>query len=902
MSSPPTSGTSTKPAHISPQRRRFNLRSFKSLHRKSAPYLPEQAEPYEIAPGTGILNTDATAIVFGYIDREERQKAEQEKRFRKGKRLEPAKRNRGRSRSPVKKAYERFKEVHTDDGTDDFRHRTHRQHVEAGVRALQEKRDDSYKIWKESQDRSKRGRMVSEDDRLQSRGANPRTGIVTPYVISDEGSADRGNGSANLRAQSHQGPTMNQGSWRQDEKGWSLVEDSELVSQLPGQSSKDFGFRNLEKSRIENQANNPLANERIVRYQHSVRKLHQGKDGNRSWLDPNEPPSPPQWTPEGPSSPVFRLQKISRKTVGSGVNYREKSTDTVVVNERLRAASLPQLQKHAKQRQRVRIVTPTHTAPSLTSATKAPHSHIHTSRSFLGHHPGTSPNLHQSQSVASVKENPRAAREGAAQELSSYQTHSATSYQCQFPLQEPENLPDHVHFAVPIEASPRRSGMSPGQHVPTVQYSRQSLHNGQEQAFYHPSNLWQTYHAERAQIGATMNAPITTTTTTTMSPAKPELTHPVSRPRPQRQDSSNPIPYMRLRTGDQLNFYAQNLPRDTANEGAITTTTGRDNLSIMHQRRNQHYQQGPDGSHACQKSSLPNRKATITKPSKDPRGRSPLSTTEATRKLRGETYNGWVVSDAMTVPLYHSIPSNEENRHAPTGIRTGTQKKLSLEADPAFRHQVMRAGCGNTGLGVGHPGQPRSQAGDPFIDAALDTDRGEERRNAVCQNEESGRDGQTTARDCSGKWYKSSLKKCRKTTMEAPHAGDKPVCGIQRNDSLQRRVAEVKSLYGGFEIHFRPCVTIRYVLRAVVIMVHHVLMTFNPSSHALAVLWGSEDPKEGEYWAAWGEVSRAVVYVLSLITILLAVGRMLKIAVRIGNLLLRPARLIWRVVRWSLVS
>ncbi|MCJ1436712.1 hypothetical protein MMC27_006094 [Xylographa pallens] len=859
MSSPPTSGTSTKPAQISPQRRKFNLQSLKSLHRKPAPYLPEQAEPYEVAPGTGILNTDATAIVFGYIDREERQKAEQQKRSRKGKRSEPAKRNRGRSRSPIKQAYERFKEVHTDDGTDDFRNHTHRQHVEAGIRALQEKRDDSYRIWKESQDRSKRGRMVSEDDRLQSRGANPRTGIVTPYVMSDEGSADRGYGSDYLRAQSHQGPTMNQGSWRQDEKGWSLVEDSELLSQLPEQTTKEYGFRNLEKWRIQDHAHNPLANERISRYQHCVKKLHQEKDGNRSWLDPNEPPSPRQWTSEGPSSPVFRLQKIPRKTVGSGVNYREQSTDTVVVNERLRAASLPQLQKYAKQRQRVRIVTPTHTAPSLTSATKTPHSHIHTSRSFLGHHPGTSPNPHQSQLVASVKEGPRAAREEAAQELSSYLTRSATSYQCQTPLQEPENLPGHVHFAVPIEGPPHRLDMSPGQHVPIVQYSRQNLHNGQERAFYHPSNLWQTYHAERAKTGATMNAPITTTTTTTMSPTKPELTHPVSRLRPQRQDSSNPNPHMSLRTGEQLNFYTQNLPRDTANEGAITTTTGRDNPSIMHQRRNQHYQQRSEGSPACQLSSLPNRKATITKPSKDPQGRPPLSTTQATRDHRGETYNGWVVPDVMTMPLYHSTPSNEENHHARTCIRTGTQTKMSLEPDTRLRHQAMRAGSGNTGHGVGPPGQLRIQAEKPFVDAELDMDRGEELRNAVCQDEERRKDGKTTAQDCGGKWYKSSLKKARKTTMEAPHANNKPVYDMQRNDSFKRRVAEVKSLYSGFEIHFRPCITVKYVLRAVIIMVHHVLMTLNPSSHALAVLWGSEDLEEGGYWAALGEVLRAVV-------------------------------------------
>ncbi|MCJ1383974.1 hypothetical protein MMC17_007088 [Xylographa soralifera] len=798
MSSPPTSGTSTKPAQISQQRRKFNLQSFKSLHRKSTPDLPEQTEPYEVAPGTGILNTDATAIVFGYIDREERQKADEKKsekkRFRKAKRLEPAKRCKGRSRSPVK-AYKRFKEVHTDDGTDDFRKRTHRQHVEASVRALQEKRDDSYKIWKESQDRSKRGRMVSEDDRLQSRGANPRTGIVTPYVMSDPESVDSGYGSDYLRSQPHQGPTMNQGSWRQDEKGWSLVEDSELVSQVTEQTTKEHGFRNLDKSKTDNHVHDPLANERIMRYQHSIRRVRQEKDGNRSWPDPNEPPSPRQWTPEGPSSPVSRFQKIPRKRVGSGVNHREQSTDTVVINERLRAASVPQLQRFAKQRQRVRIVTPAHTAPSLTSTTNAPHSHIHTSRSFLGHHPGMSPNPHQLQWVASAKEGPRAAREGAAQELSSYPNHSATSYQCQIPRQEQENLPGRVHFAVPIETPPHRSDLRPVQHVPIAQYSRQSLHNDQERAFRHLSKLWHTYYAERAQAGATMDVPIITTTTTINPPTEPETTYPVSRPKPQRQDGSSLVPQLRFRSGDQLNFYTQNLPRNTANEGVTTTTTGQNIPSIMHQRRNQHYQQESERSSTCQKLSLPDRRALFTEPSKESRGRPPLSTNEATTNHRGETYNGWVVPDAMTVPVYHPTPPNQENHDTLTDIWARTQTTNSTEPDTGLHHQVMRAGSGNTGLGGGPPGHKRNLAGQMLIDGELDMDRDKRLCVPVCENEKTRKD----AHDCRGKWYKPTVKKCQRTANEISCEGSKPLCSLQRDDSLKRRVAEVKSLYSGFD-------------------------------------------------------------------------------------------------------
>ncbi|MCJ1403959.1 hypothetical protein MMC11_007182 [Xylographa trunciseda] len=903
MSSPPTSSTSTKPAQISQQRRKFNLQSLKSLHRKPIPLPIEQTEQYEVAPGTGILNTDATAIVFGYIDREERQKKEEKKKSRKSKHSDLAKRNRGRSRSPVKKAYERFKEVHTDDGTDDFRKSTHRQHVEASVQALQEKRDDSHRIWKESQDRSKRGRMVSEDDRLHSRGANPRTGIVTPYVVSDRGSTDSGYGSDYLRARPHQGPTVNQGSWRQDEKGWSLVEDSELMSQFPIQRTKAHGFRDLDRSKIDNLLQNPEASEPIIQYQHGIRRAHQDKDGNKPWLDPNEPSSPRRWTPEGPSSPVSRLRKIPRKTVGSDMRYREKSTDTVVVNEQVRAASTPQPQQYSAQRQRVRIVTPAATTSGHSSATNTPHSHIHTSRSFLGHPPGLSPNPHQLQWAVCAKGDPGAAQKAAAQMLSSCPNPTVMSHHFQIPPRKQENLPGHVHFAVPIETPPHMPELNPSQHVPILQYSKQSPHYDQNRHYHHPSNVWHTYNAEREQTRTAMDVPITTTTTTTMSSTKPELTYPASRPRPLRQGGSHLIPQMSLRSGEQLNFYTQNLLRGTTNEGATTITTGSETPSIMYRRLNQDYQQKSEGISALRKSSLPSREALFTKSFKKSQGGPPLSIDGANTDYRGETYNGWVVPDAMTVPVHHPITPNQENHNAQTGMWAQTPTTRSTaKSDTDLRHQVVRAGSGNTDPGAGPPGQSRSQAGKTQLDEKLDADRGEGRRITACENEIRGKEGKTTAQDCGGKWYKATVKKRQRNTGDITCESNKLVHDMQRNDSLRRRVAEVKSLCSGFEFRFHPYVALKYVLRALIIMVHHVLMTLHPSSRTLAVLWGSEDPGKGGYWAAWGEVIRAMVYVLLLTGLLLAVGRMLKIVANVGRILLRPVRLIWRVGRWCLVS
>ena len=898
MSSPPTSGTSTKVAQISKQHRRFNLRSFRSSPRKTALPLPEQTEPYEVAPG--ILNTDATAIVFGYIDREKHQKVEQ-KRTKKTKRTESTRRIKARPRSPVKKAYERFKEVHTDDGTDEFRNHTHRKHVEAGVRALQEKRDDSYRIWKKSQDRSKRGRMVSEDDRLQSRGANPRTGIVTPYVVSNGSSVDSGYGSDYLRVRPHQGPTINQGSWRQDEKGWSLVEDSGLVSQVPLQTAQTHALGNVDNSGVDNPAQNPMAGERILRYQHSIRKVHQDKNGNREWLDPNEPPSPGRWTPEGPSSSVSRFRKIPRKVVGSGVGHREQSSDTIVINEQVRAVSVPQLQKHPRQRQRVRIVTPTRNVPNLTSATNLSHSHIHASRSFLGHHPGMSPNSHLSQWAASAGGDPQADQEEAVQMWSSCPDQIVMPHHRQNPLRNQENLPGHVQFVMPVGRPPQLPAPKSPRHAPMC--LKQSPHNSQERTYHNPSNIWYTYNAERAHTRAIAVVPITTTTTTTTSPDKsvpicPALT---LRPRPQRQDGLNPVPQLNI-GGEHLKLYKQNLPRDTKKEHAIATTTRRDNPDIMNQRHDQCYQQRCEEPTEYQKLSLPNRRDIIKEPSTELQDGFPPLTDKTTTNYRGETYNGWVVPDSMTTPVHRPISSDQENHNAQAVMWAQEQTtKPTVELDAKPLHQVTRAGNANTDSGAGPPSQPRSRTGESINDGELDTDRNEELWIAKCKDDKRKHGGMALP-NCGGKWYRPTAKKRQGTVSGIADEGSNLSDDMRRTDSLKRRMAEAKSLYSGFEFRTHPRIAIDYALRTVVIMVHHVLMTLSPSSRALAVLWGYEDPEKGEYWTAWSAVLWALAYVLLLTSLLLIAGRMLKFLLRVGRLLLRPMRMIWMIGRWCLIG
>ena len=72
-------------------------------------------------------------------------------------------------------------------------------------------------------------RMVSQEDRLVQRGANPRTGLVTPFVTADKFKGSPGNGYINIKGHHGMRRHRTNGRWKQDGIGWSLT-DSPLPS------------------------------------------------------------------------------------------------------------------------------------------------------------------------------------------------------------------------------------------------------------------------------------------------------------------------------------------------------------------------------------------------------------------------------------------------------------------------------------------------------------------------------------------------------------------------------------------------------------------------------------------------------------------------------------------------
>ncbi|MCJ1300032.1 hypothetical protein MMC08_002826 [Hypocenomyce scalaris] len=422
--SPADSSTSHKAVTISHDRRKHQrsssfpfIKSLNPFKRKPSPTSPSadkgSTEPYEVAPG--IRSTGATAKVFGYLDIKE------DKHKKRRRSVGADERNRPRDRpdkekqsdcspgcSPAKILFARYKEAHTDDGHDDFRGRTHRRKVEEGDRKRQERRDDARREREESERRGRRGRMltVRKEDELVSRGANPRTGLVTPWEANEESGEGDGGGWLSRGRGYTWGQAKERGSsggkWTQNEHGWSLVQDqasSPVQQREDGKAIRAVSVKEVEDRFVVNMPgvddpDPPSATAEQNRfYQEGVERAYRKAGASHGFVDPETLRTPRRGTPEGPSTPPNRLQKIRRKEVGSPASERNESTDTVIVNNQARASSSQTPRNDTREMPRVRIVPP---SSSASQATKSPDGHhcshspaqAQTQRPFLGPRPG----------------------------------------------------------------------------------------------------------------------------------------------------------------------------------------------------------------------------------------------------------------------------------------------------------------------------------------------------------------------------------------------------------------------------------------------------------------------------------------------------------------------------------
>ena len=374
MSSPPTPNTSVKAAPLStfgPKIRGASSSlpanaTFSPFRKKLPPQPCSLVEPYEVAPG--IWSIDATAKAYGYLDTND-----------KGHRLsvqsaEPDIQAAGRKtkRQPVlidslggcKQAHfvERTKQHNTNKVKDESEAPSQLRQKGRGEEGAERGSN-----WVGVRQRTMR--TVSRDDQLVERGANPRTGLVSPFVVSDNGEDCLGGDYIAVAKVGSTDPRSKKrtcsGMWKQDSLGWSLVE-SPLLSPIAQSMSDKISWKTSTKqfeSRLpvdrpatDNIDRKTITDKQIKQYQKGIARAYKRGGGSIAMLEPDTLPSPGQWTPVGPSTPPAKLRNIQRKEVGNGSFWDRKSGDTVIMSAGIRTSSMSTPRKDIMERHKVSII------------------------------------------------------------------------------------------------------------------------------------------------------------------------------------------------------------------------------------------------------------------------------------------------------------------------------------------------------------------------------------------------------------------------------------------------------------------------------------------------------------------------------------------------------------------
>ena len=430
MSSPPDSSTSNKAGHLhtidqKDQQRSLSFPSaLNPFHRKAPPKsvkTPLPVEPYEVAPG--IWNTDATAQVFGYLDTDAKDKTKGQAPLRK-----PV---------PPKHPGSPGQNV---PGNISFKvSPLNNQHRRVGPNPLPQhegKGQPTLDVRKTQQHTEFQGfqgmRTVSREDRLVQRGANPRTGLVSPFITSDTSDDNVVRDHLSLGKPFLDRPEpkgrSRSGKWRQGRFGWSLVESpllSPIAQSTTGPLSRKVSVKKLEDKLllqmpgVDNPEPNNMTEQQMKKYQKSIAQAVK-KGGNNAMVDPDALPSPRPVTPEGPSTPPNKLHRIRRKMVGSGPGRGEESNETILVNDKaIATSSAPTTRRKDKGTQKVKIVTPVHTAIESSHKSHAQPKMSSANDAFLG--------LRITQRLGQVGETSRSPQFQGMQERQQVQSRSLTN-------------------------------------------------------------------------------------------------------------------------------------------------------------------------------------------------------------------------------------------------------------------------------------------------------------------------------------------------------------------------------------------------------------------------------------------------------------------------------------------
>ncbi|SLM40791.1 Protein of unknown function DUF2418 [Lasallia pustulata] len=819
------------------------------------------AEPYEVAPG--ILSTDATAKVFGYLD------VPEDKHKERGKSAAPDKRNRSRDRvgkekqggcSPARKLYELYKEAHTDDGLDDFRGRTHRRKVEEWDRKRQERRDEAREEREESARRGRRGRMltVSKEDELVSRGANPRTGVVTPWEgseLSGEGGSWLGRGRGDTLAPGTSRESS--GKWTQEENGWSLIPElgSSPARRADGGKSvpiPGLSVKGLEDRFVVNMPGvddpNPtrVTAEQIRFYRDGVDRAYRKAGDSHGLVNPETLPTPRTQTPEGPSTPPTRLQKIPRKEVGSAVREREGSTGTVLVNRQATtgaaiAAISPTFRNDMSETPKVKIVPPSSFASPASKRSDRDHrgqlpKQINTQRPFLGPQQDG-----ENSPIANV-----------------------------IPSHSPPSTPPKPNPLRQAEPNAEEATLAPQQLFRTLSQYLPPL------SFLHPSyfaNLPAPHHDQTPRLpekakkppkgprASTITTPITTTTTTTTTEKK-------QRPRVGRQGGTNSVPRANLRAfkGQRKWWEQQKKQTETKPE---------------EEKNNQHH------------------------PMRRPPAAQEVQAEPNQSWGKGDKYNGWVVADQSADGAEAPIPDEKvagmgRGKRFTIGehVRQNKSKVGCIGTDDPLDDGTMCNGNDGQNLelrmramanererrvevakGPGLEVPPEAEAiadGNAWFAFSRPWGYGNGKEGVACVYDGAEEEGEEGADD----------------DDDDDEAGEKRL-----ESGLVKGMVDLWNAVGEMEKTFDVSSAARWMSTRLFGMAQHILVTLHPTSPALEML-RTTDARVADYMHAVRALVLAGVYLLALVHIIMTVGNAVRVSMTVLVCAWWPVQAALVVVRW----
>jgi hypothetical protein len=165
-----------------------------------------------------------------------------------------------------------------------------------------------------------RTRTIFKEDEFVHRGANPRTGIVSPFVFDEWNGEDCR--SPDMRGKWTESGRADDESWAEDVPQWGMVESALLSStaqSFDDGSSCEKRSGKTKNSQISSDVNSrpaEMTDEKALKYQAAVRN----RCGSVSKTAMRRPIllNSAQWVPASPIPPLVGLQHIRRKKVGSG--------------------------------------------------------------------------------------------------------------------------------------------------------------------------------------------------------------------------------------------------------------------------------------------------------------------------------------------------------------------------------------------------------------------------------------------------------------------------------------------------------------------------------------------------------------------------------------------------------